>query len=96
MFTLPYCDTYFTKSIIISQLKRLSIIGCPTPGFYGYNCSLPCPQNCQEGHCDIENGTCLGCIPGYKGPECDQSMNIVLLSFFFFRKLLFCTLIALH
>ncbi|XP_056002947.1 receptor-type tyrosine-protein phosphatase epsilon-like isoform X2 [Ostrea edulis] len=46
--------------------------GCPTPGVYGENCNLPCPQNCQERRCKIGNGTCLGCIPGYKGYFCKQ------------------------
>lgn len=46
--------------------------GCPTSGYYGRDCSLPCPPNCQEGHCDIIEGTCLGCVPGYTGPNCDE------------------------
>uniref|UniRef100_A0A8W8NYI8 Scavenger receptor class F member 2 n=1 Tax=Magallana gigas TaxID=29159 RepID=A0A8W8NYI8_MAGGI len=44
--------------------------GCPTPGYYGEDCSLPCPINCQEGHCNIVNTTCLGCVAGYQGPNC--------------------------
>lgn len=39
---------------------------------YGDNCSLPCPQNCQESHCDIVDGTCLGCNDGYIGPKCED------------------------
>uniref|UniRef100_A0A8W8NSY8 EGF-like domain-containing protein n=1 Tax=Magallana gigas TaxID=29159 RepID=A0A8W8NSY8_MAGGI len=42
------------------------------PGYYGEDCSLPCPQNCQEGHCHIVDGSCLGCVPGYKGPTCNE------------------------
>uniref|UniRef100_A0A8W8P1I4 Multiple epidermal growth factor-like domains 10 n=1 Tax=Magallana gigas TaxID=29159 RepID=A0A8W8P1I4_MAGGI len=49
--------------------------GCPTPGYYGENCSLSCPQNCQEGHCHIEDGTCLRCTYGYKGPTCNEQCN---------------------
>uniref|UniRef100_A0A8W8NYI3 Uncharacterized protein n=1 Tax=Magallana gigas TaxID=29159 RepID=A0A8W8NYI3_MAGGI len=51
----------------------VSLKGCPTPGYYGEDCSLPCPQNCQEGHCHIVGGTCLGCVPGYIGPTCDKN-----------------------
>uniref|UniRef100_A0A8W8MSS1 Uncharacterized protein n=1 Tax=Magallana gigas TaxID=29159 RepID=A0A8W8MSS1_MAGGI len=44
--------------------------GCPTTGYYGLNCSVPCPDvNCQ--YCHIETGTCQGCKPGYKGHRCD-------------------------
>uniref|UniRef100_A0A8W8P2M7 Scavenger receptor class F member 2 n=1 Tax=Magallana gigas TaxID=29159 RepID=A0A8W8P2M7_MAGGI len=46
--------------------------GCPIPGYYGEDCSLPCPQNCQESHCHIVDGSCLGCVPGYKGPTCNE------------------------
>lgn len=45
--------------------------GCPTPGYYGEYCSLPCPHNCQEDYCHIVDGTCLGCVPGYTGSKCD-------------------------
>lgn len=47
--------------------------GCPEPGYYGEDCSLRCPHNCQDNHCDIVNGTCMGCVPGYKGPTCNES-----------------------
>ena len=36
------------------------------------NCSIQCPQSCQEGRCHITKGTCLGCKPGYKAHECHQ------------------------
>lgn len=47
-------------------------IGCPIPGYYGENCSLSCPLKCQEGHCNIIDGTCLGCVDGYQGPHCNN------------------------
>ena len=50
----------------------ITVTGCPSPGVYGENCSVPCPQNCQEGHCHIVEGTCLGCIPGYRGVTCND------------------------
>lgn len=42
------------------------------PGYYGKNCSLSCPLKCQEGHCNVIDGTCLGCVDGYQGPYCNN------------------------
>nr|XP_034322194.1 multiple epidermal growth factor-like domains protein 10 isoform X2 [Crassostrea gigas] len=53
-----------------NELCEVEVYGCPTPGYYGEDCSLPCPINCQEGHCNIVNTTCLGCVAGYQGPNC--------------------------
>lgn len=58
------------------------LLGCPTPGYYEVNCSSTCPQNCQEGQCNIVDGTCLGCVDGYIGPlcngcECVYSNNVL-------------------
>ena len=50
-----------------------TLAGCPTPGVYGDNCSLLCPRNCQQDRCDIVEGTCLGCILGFKGDRCNKS-----------------------
>lgn len=36
-------------------------------GYYGENCSLPCPKNCQGRLCDIVEGKCLGYVVGYTG-----------------------------
>ena len=49
------------------------MLGCPVSGRYGQNCSIPCPQNCQNGYCDIVDGTCLECLSGYTGQKCDNS-----------------------
>lgn len=53
---------------------RLST-GCPDSSHYGENCSTPCHQNCLEGRCDVVDGSCLGCIPGYTGSTCDTGCN---------------------
>ena len=54
------------------------IIGCPSPGFYGDNCSIPCPNNCHDSPCHIVEGNCLGCLPGYRGLTCiDGNENIL-------------------
>ncbi|XP_065924897.1 receptor-type tyrosine-protein phosphatase alpha isoform X4 [Magallana gigas] len=59
-----------------NELCELEVYGCLKPGYYGGDCSLPCPQNCQEGHCHIVSGTCLGgCVPGYTGPMCDTKCS---------------------
>ena len=46
------------------------LLGCPFPGYYGENCSLECPQNCQDGYCDVVEGNCFGCTHRYIGPSC--------------------------
>ena len=53
----------------------LYLPGCRKPGYYGESCTLECPQNCQEGHCHITEGTCLGCLPGYIGPTCNTGKD---------------------
>ena len=45
---------------------------CPSPGYYGKNCSLKCPQDCHDGYCDSMEGTCLGCKLGFFGPICNM------------------------
>nr|XP_022300285.1 uncharacterized protein LOC111108594 [Crassostrea virginica] len=65
----PYPDGY--SSSAYNEICELEVIGCP-PQKYGDNCSLSCPQNCQEGHCDIVEGTCLGCVTGYNEPRCNE------------------------
>nr|XP_022300287.1 uncharacterized protein LOC111108596 [Crassostrea virginica] len=65
----PYPDGYSTTAF--NEICELEVIGCP-PQKYGDNCSLSCPQNCQEGHCDIVEGTCLGCVTGYNEPRCNK------------------------
>ncbi|XP_078328331.1 uncharacterized protein LOC111112065 isoform X4 [Crassostrea virginica] len=66
----PYPDGY--SNYAYNELCELEVLGCPTLGYYGESCSLLCPQNCQEGHCHITEGTCLGCLPGYIGQTCDE------------------------
>ncbi|XP_078330393.1 uncharacterized protein LOC144624461 [Crassostrea virginica] len=50
----------------------INTLGCPSPGYYGGNCSLECPQNCQDGYCDIVEGTCFGCKHRHIGSRCTQ------------------------
>lgn len=50
------------------------LIGCD--GSYGDNCTHTCSTKCQGSIGDANTGQCFGCIPGYQGQLCDQSMFI--------------------
>lgn len=82
------CYIFFKHSVLNSwvpniQLSRFQIylffclLGCQNSGYYGEDCSLQCPPNCQEGYCSIVDGTCLGCRVGYRGPNCDDRECLV-------------------
>uniref|UniRef100_A0A8W8N951 protein-tyrosine-phosphatase n=1 Tax=Magallana gigas TaxID=29159 RepID=A0A8W8N951_MAGGI len=52
------------------QFKDYPQYNCSNLGVYGSNCDIPCPDNCRERRCDIINGTCLECTPGWMGENC--------------------------
>ncbi|XP_078328393.1 uncharacterized protein LOC144623719 [Crassostrea virginica] len=64
----PYPEGY--SGYAGNDLCEVEVYGCPSPGYYGQNCSLECPQNCQDGYCDIVEGTCFGCEHRYIGSRC--------------------------
>nr|XP_034315398.1 multiple epidermal growth factor-like domains protein 10 isoform X2 [Crassostrea gigas] len=69
---VTYPDEY-SKSVTII-LCEVEVYGCPATGYFGSNCSVPCPDiNCQ--YCHIETGTCQGCRPGYKGHRCELTFT---------------------
>ncbi|XP_078330368.1 uncharacterized protein LOC144624439 [Crassostrea virginica] len=64
----PYPEGYRPYTVI--GLCEVEVYGCRSLRNYGENCSLECPQTCQDGNCDIVEGTCLACRPGFIGPRC--------------------------
>nr|XP_034322181.1 multiple epidermal growth factor-like domains protein 10 isoform X1 [Crassostrea gigas] len=69
----PYPAGY--DQYAFNELCEVEVYGCPTPRYYGQHCSIPCPRNCQEGHCHMIDGTCLGCNDGYRGPTCYEECS---------------------
>ncbi|XP_061170707.1 multiple epidermal growth factor-like domains protein 10 [Saccostrea echinata] len=67
---IKYPDGY--ESTTITELCEVIVNGCSEAGVYGENCNVACPKNCQEQRCDIVNGTCLGCLPGWSGRFCEN------------------------
>ncbi|XP_062619902.1 cell death abnormality protein 1-like [Saccostrea cucullata] len=57
-----------------NELCEVEVNGC-LAGSYGPNCSLPCPDNCGDGYCDVETGVCFWCKPGYHGPQCESECD---------------------
>ncbi|XP_061191084.1 receptor-type tyrosine-protein phosphatase T-like [Saccostrea echinata] len=64
--------SYYSQYAYI-ELCELEVYGCSNPQLYEEDCNETCPENCQDGRCNITTGDCLGCIPGYKGPNCSQA-----------------------
>ncbi|XP_078328124.1 uncharacterized protein LOC144623538, partial [Crassostrea virginica] len=57
-----------------NELCEVEVFGCPSTGYYGSSCAIPCPDpNCR--YCHIETGACQGCKPGYQGHRCETECN---------------------
>ena len=68
---------------IKNSLKKPSHMyhtGCFRSGVYGHNCNVPCPVNCKTNTCHIQDGSCFGCKPGWRGATCNTGINISLLN----------------
>nr|XP_034318893.1 multiple epidermal growth factor-like domains protein 10 isoform X3 [Crassostrea gigas] len=65
---------YDYSKYVFTGLCEVEVYGCPATGYFGFNCSVPCPDvNCQ--YCHIETGTCQGCKPGYQGHRCELACD---------------------
>ncbi|XP_078328398.1 uncharacterized protein LOC111111981 [Crassostrea virginica] len=73
---LPYPEEYEPHTAF--GLCEVEVYGCRSLKNYGENCSLECPQNCQDGYCDIVEGTCPACKPGFIGPMCNVECAVEL------------------
>lgn len=96
---LPLClKPFFEKKVRFMfyqcRLKHYNVhkkqlypysIGCSTPGVYGINCDISCPNKCRFKTCHIMNGTCFGCVAGYEGTFCKTGIFI----HFFFMDITF-------
>ncbi|XP_061170703.1 uncharacterized protein LOC133180146 [Saccostrea echinata] len=65
-----YPDGY--QSSTVTELCEVIVNGCGEAGAYGEKCDEKCPKNCQEQRCNIINGTCVGCLPGWNGTFCEK------------------------
>ncbi|XP_065922546.1 receptor-type tyrosine-protein phosphatase epsilon [Magallana gigas] len=63
----------YEVSPVFTELCEVTVTGCSSSDVYGENCDKVCPDNCQERRCDIINGTCLSCTPGWLGVHCDKT-----------------------
>ncbi|XP_062593937.1 multiple epidermal growth factor-like domains protein 10 [Saccostrea cucullata] len=55
-----------------SQLCEVIVEGCSS-GKYGENCKMNCSPNCFGTLCDIIDGKCMKCRPGWEGEKCQSS-----------------------
>ncbi|XP_062592311.1 multiple epidermal growth factor-like domains protein 10 isoform X2 [Saccostrea cucullata] len=72
LYNIMYPDGY--SQFAHNELCEVEVFGCMT-GYYGPNCSIPCPENCGDGYCHIETGMCSWCKPGYQGYQCQNECN---------------------
>lgn len=56
-------------------------LGCVSLDVYGSNCNKPCTDNCPEPRCNISNGACFSCEPGWIGDFCKTSKKHILSDF---------------
>ncbi|XP_062600594.1 multiple epidermal growth factor-like domains protein 10 [Saccostrea cucullata] len=62
------------EKLIITELCEVVVEGCKR-GTYGKLCNNNCSKHCEDNKCDITNGTCLGCLPGWKGQFCQTQCD---------------------
>eukprot|EP00105_Crassostrea_gigas_P038150 XP_019922298.1 PREDICTED: protein draper [Crassostrea gigas] len=57
---------------VLNELCEVVVLGCNKTDVYGMNCNKLCPINCETNLCNIENGSCYGCKPGWRDTLCDK------------------------
>ncbi|XP_078327550.1 uncharacterized protein LOC111113525 [Crassostrea virginica] len=74
---IPYFEGYnnYVTGTDYTELCEVIVYGCETSGVYGSKCDIPCPMNCKNDHCHIQNGTCFGCKPGWTGTYCNTQCD---------------------
>ncbi|XP_063396036.1 receptor-type tyrosine-protein phosphatase mu-like isoform X1 [Mytilus trossulus] len=66
---------YFNRNTYV-ELCYIEINGC-WKGFWGENCSAPCPHNCINQHCYPTNGSCVwGCDPNNCAVNCFANTGV--------------------
>ncbi|XP_065934203.1 uncharacterized protein [Magallana gigas] len=58
---------------VYTELCEVIVQGCKVSGVFGINCDKPCPANCKDNLCHIENGSCYWCKTGWTGKFCDTA-----------------------
>ncbi|XP_078327534.1 receptor-type tyrosine-protein phosphatase alpha-like isoform X2 [Crassostrea virginica] len=56
---------------VFTELCEVFVYGCMKNGVYGNNCDMSCPINCKTNTCQIQDGSCFECKPGWNGAKCD-------------------------
>ncbi|XP_062590623.1 angiopoietin-1 receptor-like, partial [Saccostrea cucullata] len=65
---------FINERITYIELCSLVVLGC-NRGFYGVDCSHPCPEHCKSNQCFVTNGICPACANGYTGSDCNQACS---------------------
>ncbi|CAC5380714.1 unnamed protein product [Mytilus coruscus] len=72
----PTKNVYFFNRNTFVELCYIEIYGC-WKGFWGENCTEPCPPNCIDQHCYPANGSCIwGCDPNNCLKSCFISTGV--------------------
>ena len=72
-----YGNVIFRNVLVYSVLIDFAFVGCLESGYYGPNCSIPCPDpHCR--YCHLETGVCQGCEAGYEGHHCELGLFVCL------------------
>lgn len=66
---VTYPDGYEIQNVF-TELCEVIVQGCNKSGVYGENCNIPCPINCKDSICNIQNRSCIGCKSGWTGQTC--------------------------